>query len=219
MESRASNSARTVFRISGIAVTVLSAVGVAAIMGCTPKEDVVIPQQPAPAAQAPAQAPAARAPAGPTQAQIEAKARAQAQLEASNAQAAQAQAKLDAEAKAQAEARARAEGRAQGRAQERAQDRAEDRARERARDRAEDRARERAQERHADNTPDRGRCRDCGVIESVREIEKSAKSGRSYEITVRFYDGSRRAIYEARAPEWRTGDRVRIVNGVIRPNA
>ena len=210
MESRANKSSPTVFRIAGIAVTVLSAVGVAAILGCTPNENTAIPQQPA-AAQAPAPA----APAGPTQAQVEARARAQAQAQASNAQAAQAQAQVDAQARAHADAEAKAQAEALARAQGRAQGRSEGRAQER----AQDRARDRAQERYADNTPDRARCRECGVIESVREVERPAKSSRSYEITIRFYDGSRRLMHEARAPEWRTGDRVRVVNGVIRSNA
>ena len=51
------------------------------------------------------------------------------------------------------------------------------------------------------------------------EIEKRVNSGKSYEITVRLEDGSSRVISEATAPTWRTGDRVRIVNGVIHSNA
>jgi outer membrane lipoprotein SlyB len=51
------------------------------------------------------------------------------------------------------------------------------------------------------------------------EIEKRAKSSKSYEITVRFEDGSSRVINEASAPSWRTGDRVKVINGVIQSNA
>ena len=51
------------------------------------------------------------------------------------------------------------------------------------------------------------------------EIEKRVKSTRSYAITVRFEDGSSRAFSEANAPSWRTGDKVKVVNGVIRSNA
>jgi outer membrane lipoprotein SlyB len=51
------------------------------------------------------------------------------------------------------------------------------------------------------------------------EIEKRVKSGKSYEITVRFEDGSSRLINEANAPSWRTGDRVKVINGVIQSNA
>ena len=50
------------------------------------------------------------------------------------------------------------------------------------------------------------------------EVEKRVKSTRSYEITVRLNDGSSRVISEANAPSWRTGDKVKIVNGVIQSN-
>ena len=51
------------------------------------------------------------------------------------------------------------------------------------------------------------------------EIEKRVKTSKSYEITVRFEDGSSRVITEADATTWRSGDRVRVVNGVIQSNA
>ena len=50
------------------------------------------------------------------------------------------------------------------------------------------------------------------------EVEKRVKSTKSYEITVRFDDGSSRAISEANAPSWRAGDKVRVVNGAIQSN-
>lgn len=50
------------------------------------------------------------------------------------------------------------------------------------------------------------------------QIEKSVKSVKSYEITVRFEDGSSRVINEANPPAWRTGDHVKVVDGVIRSN-
>ncbi|MDP1716735.1 MAG: glycine zipper 2TM domain-containing protein [Burkholderiales bacterium] len=50
------------------------------------------------------------------------------------------------------------------------------------------------------------------------QIEKSVKSAKSYEITVRFDDGSSRVITEANPPAWRTGDHVKVVDGVIRSN-
>jgi outer membrane lipoprotein SlyB len=116
--------------------------------------------------------------------------------------------------------------------------------------------------------PARARCAECGVIESMREIEvrgegtglgavggavvggvvghqvgrgrgndvatvlgavggamagnqieKQAKSTKSYEITVRFDDGSSRVINEANPPTWRTGDKVKVMNGVIHSHA
>ena len=51
------------------------------------------------------------------------------------------------------------------------------------------------------------------------EIEKRVKTSKSYEITVRFDDGSSRVITEPSATTWRAGDKVRVVNGVIQSNA
>jgi len=51
------------------------------------------------------------------------------------------------------------------------------------------------------------------------EIEKRVKSSKSYEITVRFEDGSSRVISEPESTAWRAGDRVRVVNGVIHANS
>ena len=50
------------------------------------------------------------------------------------------------------------------------------------------------------------------------QIEKSAKSTKSYDITVRFEDGSSRVFHEANPSAWRSGDRVKVINGVIRSN-
>ena len=50
-------------------------------------------------------------------------------------------------------------------------------------------------------------------------IEKHVKSTKSYEITVRFDDGSSRVITEPDATAWRAGDKVKVVNGVIQSNA
>jgi outer membrane lipoprotein SlyB len=51
------------------------------------------------------------------------------------------------------------------------------------------------------------------------QIEKSVKSTKSYDITVRFEDGSSCVIHEANASAWRPGDRVKVINGVIRSNS
>lgn len=121
----------------------------------------------------------------------------------------------------------------------------------------------------ADSTPTRSRsCSECGVIESVREIEtkgqgsglgavgggvvggllgnqvggghgkdamtvvgavggafagneieKRTKSTKSYAITVRLDNGSSRVVNEADEPRWRSGDKVKIVNGLIQFNS
>lgn len=48
------------------------------------------------------------------------------------------------------------------------------------------------------------------------EIEHRVKSTKVYEITVRFEDGSRTVIKESTQTGWRPGDRVKVVNGAIR---
>lgn len=112
--------------------------------------------------------------------------------------------------------------------------------------------------------PPRPVCRDCGVIESVREVEKKGQASgsgaaiggiaggvlgnqagrgngrtvmtllgaiggaiagneiekhtakaQSYEIDIRFDDGTTRLITQDTPPVWRSGDRVRVENGVI----
>lgn len=50
------------------------------------------------------------------------------------------------------------------------------------------------------------------------EVEKRVKSTKSYDITVRMEDGSTRVIQEANPPSWRSGDRVKIIDGAIRAN-
>ena len=51
------------------------------------------------------------------------------------------------------------------------------------------------------------------------EVEKRVKTTKSYDVTVRLHDGTSRVISEASLPTWRIGDKVKIVNGAIRSNA
>jgi outer membrane lipoprotein SlyB len=51
------------------------------------------------------------------------------------------------------------------------------------------------------------------------QIEGKVRAVHSYETTVRLEDGSTRAIQQAEQPVWRTGDRVKLVDGVLRSNA
>jgi outer membrane lipoprotein SlyB len=51
------------------------------------------------------------------------------------------------------------------------------------------------------------------------EIEKQVKSTKTFEIAVRFDDGSNRVITEATASPWHVGDKVKVVNGVIHNNS
>jgi outer membrane lipoprotein SlyB len=127
----------------------------------------------------------------------------------------------------------------------------------------------------AQNAPDpraepaRPACYDCGVIESVREVEKPGsgsnvvgtiaggalggilghqtgagrgkdvmtvlgaiggavagnavekhvRKAKSYEITIRFDDGSTQLIKQDAQPAWHNGDKVKLVNGVITSNS
>ena len=47
------------------------------------------------------------------------------------------------------------------------------------------------------------------------QIEKNVKKVKSYEIGIRFEDGSSRLITQDNPPGWRSGDKVRLVNGII----
>ena len=47
------------------------------------------------------------------------------------------------------------------------------------------------------------------------QIEKNVKKVKSYEIAVRLDDGSTQFITQDKPPAWRSGDRVRLVDGVI----
>ena len=90
------------------------------------------------------------------------------------------------------------------------------------------------------NRRNRAQCRDCGVVESMRQIGRSSDAGRQgpvgvkiaggvaggasgsaiaaratterdHEITVRFRDGSTTILNEANARMWQLGDRVIVI--------
>jgi outer membrane lipoprotein SlyB len=48
------------------------------------------------------------------------------------------------------------------------------------------------------------------------QVEGNMKANHSYEIRVRLDDGSLRTFHQQSVPQWRTGDRVRIVKGGLR---
>ena len=48
-------------------------------------------------------------------------------------------------------------------------------------------------------------------------IEKKAREGKTFEIGVRFDDGTSRAFQQETHPSWNPGDRVRLVNGALAP--
>jgi hypothetical protein len=66
------------------------------------------------------------------------------------------------------------------------------------------------------HTPTRTTCAGCGVVELVREIDTrgdhAVESTRSYELTIRFQDGSTRVFNEATPRTWRPGARVMVID-------
>jgi hypothetical protein len=78
-------------------------------------------------------------------------------------------------------------------------------------------------------------CPECGFVESIRHIESSANvgvaggvsggaiaasavTGKDYEITVRFRDGSTTVFNEATPRTWRLGSRVIVISGLNASN-
>ena len=68
----------------------------------------------------------------------------------------------------------------------------------------------------ASHTPTRAACTGCGVVELVREIDTrgdhAVESTRSYELTIRFQDGSTRVFNEATPRTWRPGARIMVID-------
>jgi hypothetical protein len=82
------------------------------------------------------------------------------------------------------------------------------------------------------------RCDECGVVESTREVvlnlQTAAPSAQAQvldaaasqppkivtgrDVSIRMDNGASRVVYQRGASAWRFGDRVRIVDGTLRPN-
>jgi outer membrane lipoprotein SlyB len=226
METPTSKSPHTLFWIAGTAVTLFSAVGIAAVMGwiptsiSAPGEDIVLSQPPA----APVK------PAAPAKTQAQLQAETQALTDARERARDQARAEARAEAKADKQDQARADRRQAKVAQARC-----------ANCGVIESIREVAAKGAGTGLGAVGGAVVGGVLGNQvgdgsgrriatvagavggavagHQIEKHVKSTTSYEITVRFEDGSSRVIQADSAPSWRTGDRVRVTNGVISSNA
>ncbi len=227
METQANKSPHTLFWIAGIAVTVFSVAGIAAIMGwiptstSSPAESVVVVAKPPVTPARPAVA---------------------------SSNSASAQAREDARERAREQARedARAQAREDARAQRRAQAPAQVADSTPAKWRCAECGRVESVREIATKGAGSGigavggavvggvlghqvgggRGQDIATVAGAvggavagNEIEKRVKAGKSYEITVRLEDGSSRVINEANATSWRVGDRVKVVNGVIQSNA
>ena len=51
------------------------------------------------------------------------------------------------------------------------------------------------------------------------QVEKNVKKTKSYEVTVQFEDGTTRVLTQDTEPWFRAGDKVKVSNGVITPNS
>ena len=57
------------------------------------------------------------------------------------------------------------------------------------------------------------RCRECGVIESVRRATPISSPIAMYEIRVRLGDGSTRVVHDPSPAAWRPGERMILIGG------
>ena len=55
------------------------------------------------------------------------------------------------------------------------------------------------------------------VVVEVKEVERSARSHKRYDISVRLQDGSVKTVPSDAPPAWKSGDKVRVVNGRLGP--
>lgn len=198
METQTNKSPHTLFWIAGIAVTVFSVAGIAAIMGwiptstSSPSESIALTKQPT----APAKPAAAKAHKDPAQAQARAPVQVadNAPAKARCAECGVIESIRELEARGQGSGIGAVGGAVVGGV--------------------------------LGNQVGGGSGKTIATVAGAvggavagNEIEKRVKSSKSYEITVRFEDGSSRVIPEASTPTWRIGDRVKVINGMIQANA
>jgi outer membrane lipoprotein SlyB len=50
------------------------------------------------------------------------------------------------------------------------------------------------------------------------QIEKKVRATKSYEISVRFENGTTQVFSEANPPSWKSGDKVKLIDGKLQPN-
>jgi hypothetical protein len=55
------------------------------------------------------------------------------------------------------------------------------------------------------------------VVVEVKEVERGARSNKRYDISVRLQDGSVKTVPSGAPPAWKSGDKVRVVNGRLEP--
>jgi len=56
-----------------------------------------------------------------------------------------------------------------------------------------------------------------GAAAVGHQIERSARSHKRYDVSVRLYDGSVKTVSSDAPPAWKSGDKVRVVNGRLEP--
>jgi len=55
------------------------------------------------------------------------------------------------------------------------------------------------------------------VVVEVKEVERDARSNKRFDISVRLQDGSVKTVSSGAPPAWKSGDKVRVVNGRLEP--
>jgi hypothetical protein len=55
------------------------------------------------------------------------------------------------------------------------------------------------------------------VVLEVKEVERSAPGRKRYDVSVRLPDGSVKILSWDAPPAWKSGDKVRVVNGRLAP--
>ena len=55
------------------------------------------------------------------------------------------------------------------------------------------------------------------VVVEVKEVERGARSNKRFDISVRLQDGSVKTVPSDAPPAWKSGDKVRVVNGRLEP--
>jgi len=58
-----------------------------------------------------------------------------------------------------------------------------------------------------------------GRLLAGNDAEKRVKAASAFQITIRFGDGTSRVIDQPDSPAWRTGDKIKLVDGRIEPDA
>lgn len=61
------------------------------------------------------------------------------------------------------------------------------------------------------------KCRECGVVDSVRRIALTEIAPASYEVTVRMRDGATRVVSVASHGNWRLRERITLIGGENQP--